>query len=62
MDTIVLLPVGSTRVMFEEKKVTYNLLGKCLLLTVLVVTTGLNRLSMRAFNHKIIHQKHGIIK
>ena len=32
MDTIVLLPVGSTRVMFEEKKVTYNLLGKCLML------------------------------
>jgi len=27
VDTIVLLPVGSTRVMFEEKKVTYNLLG-----------------------------------
>ena len=57
MDTIVLLPVGSTHVMFEEKKVTYNLLGKCLMLTLLFVTTGLNRSSMRAFDHKIIHQK-----
>lgn len=56
VDAIVLLPVGSTRVMFEEKRVTYNLLGKCLMFAVLVVTTGLNR-SMRVFTHKIIHQK-----
>ena len=27
MDTIVVLPVGSTHVVFEEKTATYNLLG-----------------------------------